>query len=97
MRKFYSDYVQHCMRFYVRQPHPRFRKDVDEQNWLACANALRDFSDDDQELLMLIYQDGDSLLDNVNKLAVARNIKANLIWKLINDLERNVAERRGLV
>jgi hypothetical protein len=85
------------MRFYVSQPRPRFRSDVDEQNWLACANALQNFSDDEQELLMFIYQDGESILNNVNKLSAARNIKSSLLWKLINGLERNVAERRGLI
>ena len=29
MRTFYSEYVQHCMRFYARHANPKFRSDAD--------------------------------------------------------------------
>ena len=35
MRTFYTDYIQHCMKFYARHPNPKFRSDADKQNWYA--------------------------------------------------------------
>ena len=32
MRTFYSEYVQHCMRFYARHANPKFRSDADKKN-----------------------------------------------------------------
>lgn len=97
MRTFYSEYVQHCMRFYARHPRPKFRSDADKQNWNACDNALNGFTDKERDILMAVYREGDTIPDNVYKLSVDRNIKQDTIWKLINELERKVAKRRNLI
>lgn len=97
MRTFYSEYVQHCMRFYARHPRPKFRSDADKQNWNACDNALKGFTDKERDILMTVYREGGTIPDNVYKLSVDRNIKQDTIWKLINELERKVAKRRNLI
>ena len=95
MRTFYSEYVQHCMRFYARHPRPKFRSDADKQNWNACDSAMKGFTDKEQDILMTVYRD--TIPDNVYKVSVDRNIKQDTIWKLINELERKVAKRRNLI
>jgi len=98
MRTFYSEYVQHCMRFYARHSRPsKFRSDADKQNWHACESAMKGFTDKEQDILMTVYREGDTIPDNVYKLSVDRNIKQDVIWKLINELERKVAKRRNLI
>ena len=97
MRAFYSEYVQHCMRFYARHPSPKFHSDADKQNWKACESALDSFTDKEKELLMIIYSEGDTIADNVYQLAKARNMKQDTIWKMVNELEKKVAKRRGLI
>lgn len=97
MRTFYSEYVQHCMRFYARHPRPKFRSDADKQNWNACDNALKGFTDKERDILLTVYREGDTIPDNVYKQSVDRNIKQDTIWKLINELERKVAKRRNLI
>lgn len=97
MRTFYSEYVQHCMRFYARHPRPKFRSDADKQNWNACDGAMKGFTDKEQDILMTVYREGDTIPDNVYKVSVDRNIKQDTIWKLINELERKVAKRRKLI
>ena len=97
MRTFYSEYVQHCMRFYARLSNPKFRSDADKQNWNACDSAMKEFSDTDRDILMAVYSNGDTIPDNVYKVSVDRNIKQDVIWKLINELERKVAKRRNLI
>ena len=54
MRTYYSEYIQHCMRFYARHPHPKFHSDADKQNWYACENALKGFSDSEKDILLFI-------------------------------------------
>ncbi len=97
MRTFYSEYVQHCMRFYVRHPSPKFHSDADKQNWKACEDALSRFTDDERNLLMEIYEDNDTIADCVYRVATKHNMKQDIVWKLLNELERRVAKRRNLI
>lgn len=97
MKTFYSEYVQHCMRFYARYAHPKFRSDADKQNWKACDSVIKGFTDKEQSFFMMIYREGDTISDNVYKLSVDRNINQDTIWKLINELEYKIAKRRGLI
>ena len=97
MRAFYSEYVNHCLRFYTRHPRPIFHSEADKKNWNACENALKGYNDYEKAMLMIIYSEGDTIADNVYQLAKARNIKQDTIWKLVNELERKVAKRRGLI
>ncbi len=97
MKTFYSEYIQHCMRFYARHPHPTYRSDTDKQNWLACDSAIKGFGDEEREMLLTIYREGDTVPDNIYNLSRALNIKQDLIWKLVNELERKIARRRGLL
>lgn len=98
-RTFYSEYVQHCMRFYARHTNKPnyFRSDSDKKNWLACENALKDFSEEDKEMLLTVYREGDTVPDNVYQLSKDKGIKQDTVWKLIGELERKVAKRRGLI
>lgn len=97
MKTFYSEYVQHCMRFYARHPNPKFHSDADKQNWNACESAMKGFTDSERDILMTIYRDGDTIPDNVYKISIDRNLKQNTVWKLINELERKIAKRRNLI
>ena len=96
-RTFYSEYVNHCLRFYARYPNPVFRSEAEECNWIACRNALRDFSNENREILLSIYSDGDTVPDNVYRISKEKKIKQDSIWKLINELERKVAKSRSLI
>lgn len=97
MRAFYSDYVNHCLRFYARHSRPIFHSEADKKNWNACDNALKSFSDSDRDILLTIYIEGDTIPDNIYQMAKSKGIKQDTIWKLISELERKVAKRRGLI
>jgi hypothetical protein len=96
-RTFYSEYVNHCIRFYARHREPTFHTDVDKRNWVACDNAFKSFSLSDRETLLNIYRDGDTVPDNIYKVSRLRKIPQDSIWKLVNELERKVAKQRGLL
>ena len=97
MRTYYSDYIQHCMRFYARHTNPKFRSDADNQNWYACEHALQGFTDTERDILLFIYREGDIIPDNVYRVSVQKNIKQDKIWALVNELERKIAKRRSLI
>lgn len=97
MRNFYSEYVQHCMRFYVRHPSPKFKSDADKQNWKACEFALGGFTDQEQTLLIAVYAENDTIPDNVYKVSTENNVTQDALWSLLNKLERRVAKRRSLI
>lgn len=96
-RAFYSQYVNHCLRFYARHPKPKFHSEADKNNWYACDNALKGFADSERDILLTIYSEGDTIPDNVYQMAKAKNLKQEYLWKLVNELERKVAKRRGLL
>lgn len=97
MRTFYSEYVNHCLRFYVRHPNPKFHSAADKNNWLACKDALVGFTDKERDLLTTIYREGDTVADSVYQTAKLNGMKQGTVWKLVNELERKVAKRRGLL
>lgn len=96
-RAFYSQYVNHCLRFYARHDRPKFHSEADKHNWAACDSALKSFSDNDRAMLLCIYREGDTVPDNIYQLAKSKGISQDSIWKLVNELERKVAKRRGLL
>lgn len=96
-RAFYSQYVNHCLRFYARYQKPKFHSEVDKRNWTACKDALKDFSEQDREMLITIYRDGDTVADNVYQMSKDKGISQDTLWKLINELEYKIAKRRGLL
>ena len=96
-RSFYSGYVQHCMRFYVRCPKPVFYNDVGQQNWKACERALKGFSEWAKDVLTAVYSNGDTLADSVYQVSKNRGVEQDKVWKLIRKLERKVAKERGLI
>lgn len=97
MRTFYSEYTQHCMRFYVRHPRPDFKSDVDKQNWQACDNALKSFSPSEIDIIKEVYASGDTIADNIYEISVRCEIKQDSIWNLMRKLEHKIAKRRKLI
>lgn len=97
-KTFYSQYVNHCLRFYTRYPKPKlFRSDADMLNWTACKNALEEFPEQDREMLLTIYRGGDTIADNVYQMSEDKGVAQDYIWKLINNLEYRIAKIRGLL
>ncbi len=96
-RTFYSEYVTHCMRFYARHPDPWFKSDADKKNWLACDNTLKQFTQEDREILVTVYREGDTISDNVYEVSKKLGIKQDTVWALIGELEHKIAKRRGLI
>ena len=101
MKRYYADYVRHCLRFYVMTmdigTSPRFNTEADRNNWAACHFALKNFDDKTLDIVREIYSPGDTIPDKIYHMAKTRNISQDSIWNIVNTLERNVAKKRGLL
>lgn len=97
-KKHYSDYVRHALRFYSRNlNNPIFKCIVAQQNWKACNTVLNEHFANCKEILIAVYQPFDTMGDNVYEAAKRFDIPQDNIWAMMDDLEKRVAQERGLI
>ena len=97
IKKCYTDYVRHIIRFYSRYlGKTHFRNNIERANWYACHTALESYSDRDKDILVYVYGAPDTLGDNVYIMANKYRINQNIIWDMMREFELNVAIERGL-
>lgn len=94
-KSYLSDYIQHCMSFYIRYRDPVFNTKTDELNWNACNNALSKLSDHKRDLIFELYKD--TSRNNVIRLAAENHTSESEMWKLFRMVEKLVAKERGLI
>ncbi len=95
-RAHYTEYVNHCMRFYTRHARPA-EQSADALNWLSCEKALAAFSPEEQDILTFVYREKDTIPDNVFAIAKEKGIKQNRVWGMMMALELKIAKIRGLI
>ena len=97
-KPYYTDYVRHALRFYSRHENSAdFKTDVDKKNWIACANAVKEWDGEQLQCLLSVYSGYDTLPDEVYKASIKYNIKQSQVWDMMKDLEHRVAANRGLI
>ena len=97
-KPFYTDYVRHALRFYSRNLSiSNFKNGADKENWLACHESIRGYSDRDKDILVYVYGSHDTLADNVYAMSKKYGINQSIIWDMLKEFERNIADRRGLL
>ena len=94
-KSYLSDYIGHCMSFYIKYPDPIFNTKVDELNWNACNDALSSMSVYTKDLICELYKDASR--DNVIRLAAENNMRESDMWKLLRAVEKRIARERGLI
>ena len=103
MKPYYSEYVRHCLRYYIKTldeglgGHPIFKTEADKANWSACYQVLKDYSDNNMDIIAEIYRPGDTIADKIYQLAKVKRVPQDNIWGLINATERKIAKKRGLL
>lgn len=103
MRPHYAEYVKHAMRFYARSrisassEQPRFKTEADAKNWNACHGIMNTYSDEERNVFLSLYSDLGSMPESIDKVSREYSMEPNRIWNLVNDLEKKVARRRGLI
>lgn len=101
MKRYYVEYARHCLRYYVMTLEigscPKFDTETDKLNWLACQKATKDFDAKTMAIVKELYRPGDTIPDKVYQLARRMRVPQGSIWRIIDTLEHDVAENRGLL
>ena len=103
MRPRYSDVVSRWLKHYaITQSDapgclPRFRSEEERENWSACHNVLKDYSDRDARIIVELYLPGDTMPDKIYLMSKQMRVPQNTLWDLMRDTERKIAQKRGLV
>lgn len=103
MRPYYTEFVRHCLRYYVKTldegkgGHPIFNSEAERENWRACHNVLQNLSERDMDIISHLYRPGDTIPDKIYELSKSMGILQDTIWSLVNRVERGIAKMRGLV
>lgn len=97
MKTYFTDYVNHALRFYVRYPNPNFSTEVDKKNWLACDKAFAKFDIDDKDMFLTVYEDDEFSNEKMRKVAEKYKLSTATVWKKVTELENIVAKERGLL
>lgn len=103
LRPRYSEAVNRWLRHYALTQDeapgclPRFKNDEERKNWSACYSVLKDYSDRDAGIIVQLYLPGDTMPDKIYEMAKSMRVSQNILWDLIRDTERKIAQKRGLV
>ena len=98
VKKHYSEYVRHILRFYTRNlKQPVFNSIISQQNWLVCHSVINRCFPEHKDVIIAVYQPFDTMGDNVYQASKAYNIPQDNIWSMMADLERTIAQERGLI
>ena len=103
MKPHYSEFVRHCLRFYIKTLDegkgglPTFRSDAERENWSACYHVLKDYSTAEMDTISQIYRPGDTIADKIYMLSKSKLASQDYFWGLISRVEREVAKKRGLI
>ena len=103
MRPRYSEAVNHCLRQYALTQDeapgclPKFNSEEEKENWSACHNVLKDYSDRDAKIILQLYLPGDTMPDKIYLMSKSMRVPQNTLWNLIRDTEKKIAQERGLI
>lgn len=97
MKHYYSDYVNHCWRLFVRYPVPLTDNKAEIENWNACYRVYKALGDDFKTYIKEIYSERESVAYSVPRTAQRHNVPIGEMWDFLHKTEREVAEERGLV
>jgi len=97
---FYSDYVNHMVRFYLTCPDKleilgKRRSDI--ENWVAVQGVLRGLSDADRELVLAVYGKHHNLPRAVELYCQDSGADSGAVWPVLVRMANLIAKRRGLV
>jgi len=98
MKPHYTDYARHCMRLYINNPYPRTGTDIEKSNWMACAQALKNFTGPKQKILVMVYkEEGATMQEKIENYCSHHRNRPQTIWSLVGMFEKQIAKERQLL
>lgn len=99
-RCYYTDFVNHCIRFYLSTPKALQmdgKKKADIDNWLAVQYVWNKLPDNQKQVLSDVYATHHHLAKAVEMYCLKTGAEQNDIWTLVTKTAAAVAKSRGLV
>lgn len=97
-RPYYTEYVNHILRFYVRHPKTvRFRTNADKLNHRAAKKVFQRLSEPEVDILFDLYRRNDTMGDNVYEVAKTHRVSQVDIYTLITRVSNLIAKERVLI
>ena len=99
-RCYYSDYVNHAIRFYLSTPdalNVSGKRKADVQNWMAVQSVWYSLPEDDKQVLTAVYKRHYRLSEAVYLYCQETGTDEAGLWVLIAKTGAMIAKRRGLI
>ena len=100
VRCYYTDYVNHAIRFYLTCPdsvQTAGKRKADILNWMAVQAVFYHLSDENKEILTRVYQAHHRLAEGVRIYCQETGADEKKTWVLITKTGAAVAKKRGLI
>lgn len=92
MKTYYTDYVNHMLRHFIRAKKP-----CANQNYMAVNRVFRKLEIEDKEIIRAVYSRNDTFGDNVYEVAKARGVNQEEVYRMIATVSKRIAKERGLL
>ena len=99
-KKFYTDYVNHAVRFYMTTPDSlqlAGHSPADLANWVSVQTALSEMPQEDQELVRTVVGANEPTEMAVRRFADRYDRTMSDLWTVMNGFTKRVAVLRGLI
>lgn len=98
MRNYYSDYVGHMMRQYLKLKDEQ-SEEINETtsiNIRVCAECLQKMPETERAILLSVYSTT-PLKEGVLLASEKQNIREISVWAIVKNFEKEAAIERGLI
>lgn len=99
-RCYYTDYVNHAIRFYLSTPDTLKtdgKRKADIENWIAVQAVFHCLGADNRQVLETVYRLHYRVPEGVRMYCQKTGADENKVWILITKTCAAIARRRGLV
>ena len=102
-RCYYSDYVNHAIRFYLSTPESlqtAGKKTADVKNWMAVQAVFYSLAEKDKQVLTAVYKRHFRLTEAMRLYCLENHLtdkEIDGLWVLIAKVGAAIARRRGLI
>ena len=99
-RCYYTDYVNHAIRFYLSTPEKldlTGKRKADMDNWIAVQSVFHILKPDDKQKMIDIYNSHYRLQEGVRIYCDKTGADLKRTWVLVTKVIAAIAKRRGLV
>jgi hypothetical protein len=99
-RYFYSEYVNHMIRFFLSCPDSLTmdgHTKVDVLNWLSVQAVWAELSEEDRRMIRSLYETRQPYAEAVQRYSEQAGVKPNSVWQSVVRISNKIARQRGLI